>query len=122
MMTGLIEVDEGDHLMAEEDLTLRVAGLDRAQRDGETAQSLAQAELFSAVAEPALGLDLAHLEAGWVLDQRQAVGKGDRTGPIAAGGGSQRQRVVRAHQVVAIAKVIELALAVREGGEVEVPQ
>jgi hypothetical protein len=119
---GLIEVDEGDHLMAEEDLTMRVAGIDLAQGDGETAQGLAEAELFSAVAEPALGLDLAHLEAGWVLDWRQAVGKRERTGAIAAGGSSQAQRVVRTHQVVAIAKVIELALAVREGGEIEVPQ
>lgn len=40
----------------------------------------------------------------------------------AAGGGRQAQRVVRTHQVVALAKVVELALAVREGGKVEVTQ
>ena len=41
---------------------------------------------------------------------------------ITAGRGSQAQRVVRTNQVVALAKVLELALAVREGGEVDVPQ
>ena len=108
--------------MAEEDLTARVADLDLAQSDGESAQSLGETKVASAIGKPAVLLNLAHLEAGRVLDRRQAVGKGDRTGAIAAGGGSQAQRVVWTNQVVAFAKVIELALAVRKGGEVEVPQ
>lgn len=72
----LIEVDEGDHLMAEEDLTMRVSGVALAQGDGETAQGLAEAELFSAVAEPALGLDLAHFEAGGYSTGGKSLGKG----------------------------------------------
>src|ERR1700688_709607 len=118
----LIEVDKGNQLVAEEDLTARVADLDLAQSDGESAQSLGETKVASAIGKPAVLLNLAHLEAGRVLDRRQAVGKGDRTGAIAAGGGSQAQRVVWTNQVVALAKVIELALAVFEGGEVEVAQ
>ena len=73
--------------------------------------------------EITLGLHLAHLETGRVLDRRQVLGKRDRTGAIATGGSSQAQRIVRTNQVVALAKVmIELALAVFEGGEVEVAQ
>src|SRR5271155_435656 len=119
---GLIEVDESDHLMAEQDLAVRVTEIGLAKSDGETAQGLGEAEVASAIGEPAILLHLAHLETARVLDGRQAVGKGDRTGAIAAGGRSQAQGVVRTNQVVALAKAVELALAVREGGEVEVTQ
>src|SRR5258708_35722856 len=118
----LIEVDKGNQLVAEEDLTARVADLDLAQSDGESAQSLGETKVASAIGKPAVLLNVAHLEVGRVLDRRQAVGKGDRTGAIAAGGGSQAQRVVWTNQVVAFEKVIELALAVHKGGEVKVPQ
>src|ERR1700719_2417826 len=121
-MKRVIEVDEGDHLMAEENLTTGVAEIDLTQGDGESAQGLADAKVASAIGKPALGLNLADLETGRVLDGRQAVGKRDRTGAIAAGGSSQAQRVVRTNQVVALAKAIELALAVLEAGEIEVPQ
>ena len=109
--------------MAEEDLTARVADLDLAQSDtGQLAQSPCEPKVASAIGKPAVLLNLAHREARRILDRRQAVGKRDRTGAITAGRGSQAQRVVRTNQVVALAKVLELALAVREGGEVEVPQ
>jgi hypothetical protein len=91
----LIEVDKSDHLMADEDLTARVADLDLAQGDGGSAQGLGETKVASAIGKPAVLLNLAHLEAGRVLDGRQAVGKRDRTGTITAGGGSQAQRVVR---------------------------
>jgi hypothetical protein len=121
-MKRVIEVDEGDHLMAEENLTTGVAEIDLTQGDGESAQGLADAKVASAIGKPTLGLHLAHLETGRVLDRRQVLGKRDRTGAIATGGSSQVQRIVRTNQVVAVAKVIELALAVFEGGEVEVAQ
>src|SRR5580693_3433721 len=121
-MKRVIEVDEGDHLMAEENLTTGVAEIDLTQGDGESAQGLADAKVASAIGKPTLGLHLAHLETGRVLDRRQVLGKRDRTGAIATGGSSQAQRIVRTNQVVALAKVIELALAVFEGGEVEVAQ
>ena len=116
-------MDEGDHGVAEEDLTARVADLDLAQSDGESAQGLGEPKVASAIGKPAVLLNLAHREAG-AADRpaAEAVGKRDWTGAITAGRGSQAQRVVRTNQVVALAKVLELALAVREGGEVEVPQ
>ena len=63
----LIEVDEGDHLVAEEDLAARVAELGLAQGDGESAQGLGEPKVASAVDKPAVLLHLAHREAGRVL-------------------------------------------------------
>ena len=76
----LIEVDEGNHLVAEEDLTARVADLDLAQSDGESAQSLGEPKVASAIGKPAVLLNLAHREARRILDRRQAVGKGSDWG------------------------------------------
>src|ERR1039458_9463891 len=118
----VIKIDKGDALVTEQDLAVRVASVGLAQGDREAAQSLADMEVATAITEPAFGLDLAHLEAGWIVDGRQGVGKRDRTGAIAAGRSGQAQCVVRTEQVVAIAEVIELALALVERGEVEVAQ
>ena len=74
-MKRVIEVDEGDHLMAEENLTTGVAEIDLTQGDGESAQGLADAKVASAIGKPTLGLHLAHLETGRVLDRRQVLGK-----------------------------------------------
>jgi len=86
------------------------------------AQRLGDAERLAAIAEPALGLDLAHLEIIRILDRRQSFRKRNRTRAITGHGSSQAERIMRAHQVVAITKGIELALAVFEAGEVEVAQ
>jgi hypothetical protein len=61
--------------MAEEDLAVRVAEIGLAQGDVESAQGLGEGEVASAIGEPALLLNLAHLETERVLDGRQAVGK-----------------------------------------------
>jgi len=45
----LIEVYEGDHLVAEVDLAARVAELGLAQGDGESAQGLGEPKVASAV-------------------------------------------------------------------------
>jgi len=89
---------------------------------GKAAQGLGDAERLAAIAEPALGLDLAHLELIRILDRRQRFRKRNRTRAITGHRSSQAERIMRAHQVVAIAKGIELALAVCEAGEVEVAQ
>ena len=65
----MIEVDKGNQLVAEEDLTARVADLDLAQSDGESAQSLGETKVASAIGKPAVLLNPAHLEAGRVLDR-----------------------------------------------------
>src|SRR5258708_32918789 len=115
-----IEVDKSTQLVAEEDLTARVAALDQAQSDGESAQSLGETKVASAIGKPAVLLNLAHLEAGRVLDRRQAVGKGDRTGAIAAGGGGPAPGAGGTKQGGTFAERMRLALAVRTGGEVGV--
>src|SRR5260370_36056918 len=107
----LIEVDKSNQLVAEEDLTARVADLDLAQSDGESAQSLGETKVASAIGKPAVLLNLAHLEAGRVLDRRQAVGKGDRTGATAAGGGGPAQAVLLRKQGVVVPKENEAGLA-----------
>src|SRR5271168_5373686 len=108
--------------MAEEDLAQGIAELGLAQCDGITAQGLGDAERLAAIAEPALGLDPTHLEIIWILDRWQRFRKWNRTRAITGHRSSQAERIMRAHQVVAVAKGIELALAVLEAGEVEVAQ
>src|SRR5579862_371939 len=108
--------------MAEEDLAQRVAELGLTQGDGTSAQGLGDPEQTAAIAEPALGLDLAHLETGRILDRRQGLGKRNRTWAITGNGGSEAERIVRPQQVVALAKGVELVLAMFEAGEVEVAQ
>ena len=93
-----------------------------AQRDGKAAQSLGDAERLAAITEPALGLDLAHLEIIRIFDRRQSFRKRNRTRAITGDGSGQAERIMGTHQVVAITKGIELALAVFEAGEVEVAQ
>src|ERR1700728_1431160 len=117
-----IEIDGSDRLMTEEDLAQRIGELGLTQGDRQAAQRLGDAEQAAAIAEPALGLNLTHLEVSGILDGRQGLRPRNRTRAITRDRGSKAERVVRAHQVVAIAKGIELALAVFEAGEVEVPQ
>ena len=83
---------------------------------------LGDAERLATIAEPALGLDLTHLELIRILDRRQRFRKRNRTRAITGQRSSKAERIMRAHQVVAIAKGVELALAVFEAGEVEVAQ
>src|SRR3984893_10994158 len=84
----VIEVNEGDRLMAEEDLAQRIAGVAGAQRDRESAQGLADAKVASAIGKLTLGLNLAHLETGRVLGGRQGVGKRDPAGGDSRWGGA----------------------------------
>src|ERR1700730_5658329 len=111
-----------EDLVAEEDLTQGIACVRVAQGDGIAAQGFGDAEGFAAIAEPALGLDLTHLKLRRILDRRQSFGKRKRTWAITGNGSIEAERVVRTHQVVAVAEAIELALAVLEAGEVEVAQ
>jgi len=108
--------------MAEQHFALRVYLGHRAQGDRQAAQSLADAEGISALADPALGLYFAQFDVGRVVDGRQLFRKRDRAGPVTASGSRQVQRIVRAAQIVAIAETVEFALAVLKDGEVEVPQ
>src|SRR5215469_12874166 len=119
---GRVELDAGDHLMAEQHLALRIGLGHRTQRDGQTAQGLADTKGVAVIANPALGLYFAHFEAGWVIDGRQRLGKRDCAGAVTTARGGQVQRVVRTAQIVAIAEAIEFALAMLERGEVEVAQ
>ena len=118
----VIEIDGSDGLVTEEDLAPRVAGLAVTQGDRQAAQGLGNPEQTAAITEPALGLNLTHLEVIRVVDGRQRFRKRNRTGAITGDGSSEAECVVRAHQVIAIAKGIELALAMFEAGEVEVAQ
>src|SRR5580692_4843283 len=77
---------------------------------------------MAAIAEPAFGLNPAHFEVWGIFDGRQRLGKRNRTRTITGHRSGQAERVVRALQVVAVAKGIELALAVLQAGEVEVAQ
>ena len=61
-MKRVIEVDEGDHLMAEENLTTGVAEIDLTQGDGESAQGLADAKVASAVGSSRVDLQACKLE------------------------------------------------------------
>src|SRR5208282_155531 len=108
--------------MTEQHLTLGIGKGARTERNRQAAQALADRELAPAIAEVALGLHLAHLQPGRIFDRRQVLGEGDRTGAIAAGRSGQPERVMWAQQVVAVAKAVELALAMVEVGEVEVAQ
>jgi hypothetical protein len=119
---GRVEIDPGDHLMAEQHLALRIGLGHRAQGDGQPAQRLTDAEGVSPVAHPALGLHLAHVEAGRVVDGRQGFRKQDGAGAITADGRGQVQPIVRTVQIVAVAEAIEFVLAVLQGGEIEVAQ
>src|SRR5579859_4283058 len=118
----VVEIDGGEELVTKENLADGIVGVGLAQGDGKAAQGFGDAEGFAAIAEPTLGLDLAHLEAGRILDRRQALGERNRTWAITGDRSSEVERVVRTNQVVAVAEAIELALAVREVGEVEVAQ
>ncbi len=107
---SLIEVDQRDHLLTEQHLTLGIGKRARTQRNWQAAQPLAERELAPAIAEVALGLHLADLQPGRIFDRRQLLGERDRTGAIAAGRSGQPERVMWAQQVVAVAKAVELAL------------
>src|SRR3984893_14365688 len=111
-----------EDLVAEEDLAQGIARVRWAQGDGIAAQGFGDAKGFAAIAEPALGLDLTHLQPGRILDRRQSFGKRNRTWAITGNGRVEAERVVRTHQVVTVAEAIELALAMLEAGEGEVAQ
>jgi hypothetical protein len=106
--------------MTEQHLALGISLGHRAQGNGQPAQCLADAKGVSPVANPALGLHLAHVEAGRVVDGRQGFRKRDGAGAITAGGRGQVQRIVRMVQIVTVTEVIEFALAVLQGSEIKV--
>jgi len=108
--------------MTEQYLTLAIVIGQGAQGHRQTAQRFTNAKVVSAVAQAALAIHLWQLQAGGILNRRQAFGKPNGTKTIAASRGVQAQRLVRALQIIAVRKAVELALAMLEAGEVEVAQ